>query len=153
MFEYDDEASLDDYRDPLANSGAMPEPPTEFILPYEHELKGFVIPITLALVPTQRSWHIPAFLKFGDYNACPEPAVHAAVLRRWEDQYGAEIVCVGYQIMELAVAHPPDNSDAALALAYEHFAYCGDIVLQGVDTIDALAAILLNGKTWFFWWD
>jgi hypothetical protein len=40
-----------------------------------------------------------------------------------------------------------------ILLAKEQYAYCADIVEQGVGTIEALAATLLNGHIWFFWWD
>jgi len=53
----------------------------------------------------------------------------------------------------MLVDKPPHSQTEALALANEHFAYCEDIVTQGVGTIEGLAATLLEGKTWFFWWD
>jgi Domain of unknown function (DUF4253) len=58
-----------------------------------------------------------------------------------------------HDTIELGVAHPPTNREHAIALAYEQFAYCSDIVDHGGGTLDALAATLLNGSVWFFWWD
>ena len=40
-----------------------------------------------------------------------------------------------------------------MELAEEQFAYCPDIVHQGVGTISALASMLLDGTAWYFWWD
>jgi hypothetical protein len=31
--------------------------------------------------------------------------------------------------------------------------YCEDVVLQGTLTLERLAATLLHGRVWFFWWD
>ena len=56
-------------------------------------------------------------------------------------------------VIECTVKTPPSSKQAALALAREQFVYCSDIVHQGVRSIEALAATLLNSKTWYFWWD
>jgi hypothetical protein len=32
-------------------------------------------------------------------------------------------------------------------------AYCPDIVEQGVESVSALAAHLLDSPLWYFWWD
>jgi hypothetical protein len=45
------------------------------------------------------------------------------------------------------------DRDAATTLAVEQFTYAYDIVEQGTQSIEALAAILLGGPMWFFWWD
>src|SRR3712207_9258188 len=64
-----------------------------------------------------------------------EPEEHCTVLRYWEDRYGAEIVGLSHDTFELQVARPPEDREAALELAEEQYAYCPDIVDQGVDTI------------------
>jgi len=128
-------------------------PSTTISVPYHWQTHEPYPHIAIGLVPTTTSWHLPAYLRVGDYNACPNPAEHASVLKRWEEQYGAEVVSMTHDTIELRVAHPPTNREHAIALAYEQFAYCSDIVDQGVGTLDALAATLLNGSVWFFWWD
>jgi hypothetical protein len=55
--------------------------------------------------------------------------------------------------LELRVPRPPATREAAVALAIQQYAYCYDIVDQGAGSIDALAASLMNGSVWFFWWD
>jgi hypothetical protein len=40
-----------------------------------------------------------------------------------------------------------------MALAWEQYWYCLDIVDQGVGSVSALAATLLNSTYWYFWWD
>jgi hypothetical protein len=81
------------------------------------------------------------------------PEEHLAVLRHWSRLYGAEPVGVTRDTVECAATRPPATRDAALALGHEHYAYAPDIVDQGTETIDALAAGLLGGTAWYFWWD
>lgn len=95
----------------------------------------------------------PAFMRFGGWNACPPPDVHVAVLRHWRERYGAELICVAADKLELRVARRPADRDAALELAWEQYAYCQDIVDQGVGTLSNLAATLMVSPYWFFWWD
>ncbi len=56
-------------------------------------------------------------------------------------------------VIEMRVARPPTTREDAMALANEQYAYCEDIVHQGVESLSNLAATLLNGTVWFFWWD
>ena len=55
--------------------------------------------------------------------------------------------------MNIKVARKPETRAAALDLAREQFAYCSDIVEQGVGTLSALAASLMENDWWYFWWD
>ncbi len=71
----------------------------------------------------------------------------------WQQKYKAEIVAATHDVIEMRVGSPPTTRDAALALAREQYAYCSDIVDQGCETLSNLAAALLKGKTWYFWWD
>jgi len=117
-------------------------------------LSGTPLPeVTIVLVPTPNSWEVPAWLMFGGWNECPIPEVQVALLKFWHEKYGAEIVGISHDVMELEVTRPPKERQAALALAREQFVFCQDIVTQGAGSVDALAATLLNGKVWYFWWD
>lgn len=107
----------------------------------------------LCLVPTTIPWTVPAYLPFGGWNECPHDEVHVAFLRRWYEQYGAELVVMTRDILEFTVARPPQTREQALTLAWEQYGYCADIVDQGTETISNLAASLLNSTVWFFWWD
>lgn len=109
--------------------------------------------IGIVLVPTRRSWEAPAWLNYGGWNECPAPEVHVALLRRWHDRYGAEVLSMGPETIELAVSRPVTDREEALALADEHFLYCYDIVVQGTETLDRLAAHLVDATVWYFWWD
>jgi Domain of unknown function (DUF4253) len=109
--------------------------------------------IYIALVPVVKSWMIPAFLKAGSWNDCPNPEEHTALFKYWDAKYGINIVGIAADVIEVEVKNPPRTKEEALKLAEEQFIYCPDVVYQGTETIAALAATLLNGKIWFFWWD
>jgi hypothetical protein len=128
-------------------------PSTEIITPYEPKDYTPRPVVYLGLVPTQISWQVPILLRFGSWNSCPRPEIHAATLRYWEERYSVEIVALTYHAIEVRVPRPPQERENALALAFEQFAYCPDTVYQDMDTIDRLAATLLNGTAWWFWWD
>jgi uncharacterized protein DUF4253 len=107
----------------------------------------------IALIPTEDWTTIPAHLNWGGWNACPHPEYHVAALRSWRDRFGAELAGLAFDTMNLKVARPPATRAAALDLAREQYAYCNDIVDQGVGTLSRLAASLAAHDWWFFWWD
>ncbi|MBI5726174.1 MAG: DUF4253 domain-containing protein [Planctomycetes bacterium] len=96
---------------------------------------------------------MPAFLKCGAWNECPEAAVHCAFHREWQAEFGAEITGMSGDIVECTVANPPLNKEVAIKLAWQQYWYCADIVGQGCESISNLAATLLNSPYWYFWWD
>lgn len=117
-------------------------------------LSGKVYPaVTTASLHVAHGWEVLAHFKYGNWNACPEAVVHCAVWKHWQQKYDAHVVGVSHDTVEAVVRNPPRDQAAALALAQEQFLYCNDIVDQGVETISNLAAILLDGEFWFFWWD
>jgi Domain of unknown function (DUF4253) len=50
----------------------------------------------------------------------------SAVLRSWEDRFGATLVGLGHASLELSVAAPPWEPTECLAIAAEHYAFCDD---------------------------
>lgn len=109
--------------------------------------------VHIVTLPTRVSWEVPAYLRWGNWNACPAPEVHCAALRSWQERQGAELVGIDRDTINLRVGRRPKDRAEALALAREYYAYCPDSVDQGVGTIEALAATLLANDWWFFWWD
>ncbi len=103
----------------------------------------------IALLPTQDWTEAPAYLAFGGYNACPPPEDHIAAMRSWRDRYGAELVTMSADTLEFRVARPPSTGAEAMALAEEHYAYCGG----DAESIGQMATDLQNSEWWFFWWD
>ena len=109
---------------------------------------------TIALVPAAAAEDVVAVLGWGDWNACPLPEEHVAVLREWRKRYGAVVKAISPDTLELAVDRPPTNFDDALVLAREQYAYAPDIVDQGEhSSVGALAAALVDSRRWHFWWD
>lgn len=80
-------------------------------------------------------------------------AEHEAVLGHWRQQYGAELLTLTHDVIELAVPRPPTDPADVAQVAQEQTAYCPDIVDQGVGTITALAEQQVYSHLWFFWWD
>lgn len=136
--------------------GPWPEglvPNQDFIIPTDLITRKPLPTVHIALIPTSMSWQVPAYLRFGSFNECPSPAEHVALMKFWSDQYGAEIVGVTSDTVEMMVRRPPKAKNAAMQLAKQQYLYCADIVDQGTETLAALAATLLGGSVWFFWWD
>ncbi|WP_031013682.1 DUF4253 domain-containing protein [Streptomyces sp. NRRL F-5727] len=109
-----------------------------------------------ALVPARRSADIPAVIGWsGPLNHEDDVARLCAVLRSWEDRFGARVVALAPATLVVSVAAPPRTVEEAEALAAEHFAFCPDNITQGDhDTLRAYArGALLNAPLWTFWWD
>ncbi|OII61919.1 hypothetical protein BJP40_30245 [Streptomyces sp. CC53] len=107
-----------------------------------------------ALVPARSSADIVTALGWSGACNFTEAARLASVLRSWEDRFGIRVVGLGPDIMSVSVAAPPRTRGHALAVAREHFAFCPDIVSQGVGSIEEYAEEdVLNRTDWWFWWD
>jgi uncharacterized protein DUF4253 len=115
--------------------------------------RDFEAQVVVALVPTSEPALVPLHLGFGSWNDCPEAVVHAAVARRWRALCGAVPVAFAGDVVEYRVPHPISTREQAIEVALEQFAYCSDIVFQGTETIERLAAGLVGARHWFFWWD
>ena len=109
--------------------------------------------VMLGVFPTADWTEIPAYLPFGGWNECPLPEWHVAALRYWRDKWGARLIGMSHDVLELRVEKRPQTRDAALELAREQYDYCADIVDQGVGDIATLAQYLMATDLWYFWWD
>jgi hypothetical protein len=109
--------------------------------------------VHVGLIPTDDWTTIPAHLRWGGWNACPHPEYHVAALRSWRDRFGAELVGLDSDRMDLRLARPPLSRAQALDLAREHYVYCPDSLKQGRGTLSSWAAQLLGNEWWSLWWD
>ncbi|MER7759829.1 DUF4253 domain-containing protein [Streptomyces sp. NPDC097619] len=91
----------------------------------------------------------------GPCNHDNDTAKHSAVVRDWEDRFGARVVAVGFDTLRLSVARPPVDEREALLVAAEHFAFCPDNIWQGggPDGLSGYARELVGAEEWHFWWD
>ena len=109
--------------------------------------------VKIVLLPTPNPWEAAAHLGFSAVNYDIEPQHHVAVHQKWFKEWGAEPVTATGDVMEFRVTRPPTNRAKAKALAAEQYAYCPDIVDQGVGTLENLGAAIMGAPVWFFWWD
>lgn len=129
-------------------------PQSEFTVPTDVMTGEPAKNAVIALVPTTRAWEALAYFRYGGWNECPPTEAHIALQRSWFERYGAELVCLSGDVVEMRVTRPPGTREAALELAHEQFLYSGgDLVFQGYETMRRLAASLVGATTWFFWWD
>lgn len=77
----------------------------------------------------------------------------SAVLRGWENRFGARVVGMGFDTLELSVAAPPVTARQALHVAAEHWAFCPDNIVQGPGTLMDYADHIRGKTSWSFWWD
>lgn len=113
----------------------------------EHN-KGFRPVVTLAFIPAKSSADIPAFLRLGGWNAVAEADIMTALFRKWQRDYGAEIVAVSLDAIDVRVTRKPATREEALVLAREHLKFCA----TGATLAEA-AAELMATNWWHFYWD
>jgi hypothetical protein len=77
----------------------------------------------------------------------------AAVLRSWEDRFGARLLEVGLDDIRLLVAWPPQTLEASWQLTAEHFAFSDEAGRMGLRGVTQIAPALVNNPFWDFWWD
>ena len=111
----------------------------------------------IGLVPAPRGADaLTALGWLGPANLIDDVAPISAVVRTWEDRFGARVLGIGPDTLDLSVAAPPLDLDHALRVAAEHFAFCPDNIWQGnprADTLAAYAESILAVNHWSFWWD
>ena len=89
----------------------------------------------------------------GAANHWESAVIISAVLRSWEERFGARLLRVGFAEVELLVQRPPRTLEAAQRLAAEQFAFCDECAGQGLHDVSSITEYLLSAPTWTFWWD
>lgn len=78
----------------------------------------------------------------------------AAVVRSWEDRFGARLLKVGFAEFSLLVTRPPRTMEHAQQIAAEHWAFCAEFGgEEGLRDIPSISDYLLKSPIWTFWWD
>jgi hypothetical protein len=75
-----------------------------------------------------------------------------AVLRSWEERFGACRIDIGFAEIRLLVERPPRTLAAAQRIAAEHYVLA-DRTGEGLQALSRIAASLFNAPIWAFWWD
>ena len=138
---------------PIGRWPIRPPAPTELSVVWNRETDSPFDVVNIVLVPTDDWTEIPAYMRWGNWNQNPPAEYHVAALRSWRDRYGAELVGLSFDVINIRVADKPETREEAMALAREQYGYCNDIVDQGVGTLSELAASLKAHDWWYFWWD
>jgi len=108
-------------------------------------------PARVALVPAGRPADALAMLGWNEalVTALPE----AAVLRSWEDRFGARLLRVGFAEISVLAQRPPRTLESARHLAAEQWAFCNECADRGLHDVPSITASLMNSPIWTFWWD
>jgi hypothetical protein len=121
------------------------------------DVLGSLPPARLGLVAASRPADVlPLIGWIGVSNHRPTPLPIAAVLRSWEDRFGAKLLEVGFADIRLLAERPPRTHQAAQRLAAEQFAFCDECTLRGqvgLTAVGEITAGLVNTPIWGFWWD
>lgn len=108
----------------------------------------------IGLVPAARPADVLPLIGWqGVTNSYPTALPIAAVLRSWEDRFGAQLLDIGFQEIRLLVDRPPRTLETAQRIAAEHFVFCSECGGEGLTEIPAIANYLLKTPIWTFWWD
>lgn len=109
--------------------------------------------VYIAKIPTDKPYEIMAYIPMGGFNECPDNAIHVTIAKYWFDKYGAFPIAIGSDTIQFKVESPVKAEEALNELAMEQYLYCGDIVWQGVETMNNLKSSLSNSNVWYFWWE
>ncbi|MFE5806458.1 DUF4253 domain-containing protein [Streptomyces sp. NPDC056491] len=141
----------------LAEAGADGVDPEAAACALADELiaSGFLPSPRLALIPAGRGADVPTAMGWGGpTNFENDTALISAVLRSWEDRFGARVVALGFDELHVSVGAPPRTAAHALPVAAEHFAFSPDNIWQGSGSVRAYADEAVTGSHhWGFWWD
>lgn len=105
----------------------------------------------LVLVPAARPADALWALGPSEYNDRPGPSVSVAVLRSWEDRYGAVPLRFSHDCLTVGLRRPPRTYDEGRAAVIEMLAFCSD----AFDTSDLEETFgsMIGERLWDFWWD
>lgn len=109
--------------------------------------------VGIALLPTALPFEAAAYLRMGGWNEMPDAVEQVALHKRWYEQWQARPVVMAMDTVEFEVLKPIASRDDALRVALEMYLACPDAVEQGMGSLDALAASLMDARNWFMWWD
>jgi Domain of unknown function (DUF4253) len=154
--EEEDSDHLAAIRGPFSTEfpGLAPREDTTLSMAQLYEVLRSLPAAPIGLVPARRAADVLPTVGWCPTDRFQTPLPIAAVLRSWEARFGARLLTVGPGAqIQLLVERPPRTTEAAQAIAAEHFAFCDECAGQGLRDIPGITASLVNAPTWTFWWD
>ncbi len=112
----------------------------------------------LGLVPTARPADVLGLVGFhGTINRYDTPAQLSAVLRSWEDRFGATLLEVGFSHIRLLVRRPPRTLPVARSAAAEIWAMCDEFWTEphghALTAVTDIADYIPGFPFWTLWFD
>jgi hypothetical protein len=105
----------------------------------------------LGLVPASRP--AEALPMLGWNEAFVDALGIAAVLRSWEDRFGARLLRIGFAEFSVLARRPPRALASAQRLAAEQWAFCNECAGEGLHDVPSITDSLMSTPIWTFWWD
>lgn len=131
----------------------VPQDGSTVVRKWENGAMRFLPRVHIVSVPARDATDLPAYLGLGGWNDCPAAERMVAALRQWQKEYGAELVAISRDTMDIRVKRRPATREEALKLARQQAVFCSDVVENPDDMLEELAATLMISDWWFFWWD
>jgi hypothetical protein len=116
------------------------------------EVLGSLRPARIGLAPAARPADVLPLIGWTPSDQSDALPI-AAVVRSWEDRFGARLLRIGFAEFSLLVDRPPRTAEHAQRIAAEHFAFCDECAGKGLRHISRIADSLMETPIWTFWWD
>jgi hypothetical protein len=107
-------------------------------------------PDQVSIMKTRDPFEVLRVMGTNGVNHEIDNAAVIARLRAWDKRYGLTFTGISYDWVEVKLAHAPDDW---AVFADEVYAFCPDVVDQGVETISALARDMEERQSVYLWWD
>lgn len=109
----------------------------------------------LLRLPTDHPWEIPAYLPFFHPYDGPSLEQLISVLKDWHARYGAQILCVSFDMLQFLFDRSRMDESAYHRLAREIFCIHPALVIDYYQNFDNLLYNLQNSEEPIFqlWWD
>lgn len=107
--------------------------------------------LLIVKIPTENPWEVAAWAWAGGYYTL-SPAEQVAILKSWNERFGAVPALVSYDTLQLYVPNPPQEDEDVLTTLKEAYAFCYDAV-EITGSFSLLVLPLKYSNIWGFWWD